>query len=147
MNSRLHSCGAVPEASSLRLSFPRSRRGIPVVLPRRPCGAVLLRSPAESPLGLASICNSFRINTCESVLKQRTLSIFRINTYEKTGEGGVLRFPSCRHSLILPFQGLLVGEDRHAAAPYLPFSHQSRITSHFCWSHCAGPRSVPQWPL
>jgi len=32
--------------------------------------------------------NPFRINTCKSVSKQTTLSIFRINTYEKTGGGG-----------------------------------------------------------
>jgi hypothetical protein len=30
----------------------------------------------------------FRINTCESVSKQRTLTPFRINTYKKPGEGG-----------------------------------------------------------
>src|SRR5260370_1793550 len=31
--------------------------------------------------------STFRINTCESVSKQTTSSPFRINTYEKTGEG------------------------------------------------------------
>src|SRR5258707_364142 len=31
---------------------------------------------------------TFRINTCKSVSKQRTLTLSRINTYEKTGEGG-----------------------------------------------------------
>ena len=30
----------------------------------------------------------FRMNTCKSVSKQRTLTTFRINTYEKRGEGG-----------------------------------------------------------
>src|SRR5216683_967758 len=30
---------------------------------------------------------TFRINTCKSVSKQRTLTIFRMNTYEKQGEG------------------------------------------------------------
>src|SRR6266852_8323557 len=30
----------------------------------------------------------FRINTSKSVSKQRTLSIFRMNTYEKQGGGG-----------------------------------------------------------
>ena len=30
----------------------------------------------------------FRINTCKSVTKQTTLTSFRINTYEKPGEGG-----------------------------------------------------------
>src|SRR6266436_4948985 len=36
------------------------------------------------------LCNvtPFRINTCKSVSKQTTLSTFRINTYEKQGEGG-----------------------------------------------------------
>src|SRR5713226_10497776 len=31
----------------------------------------------------------FRMNTCESVSKQRTLTTFRINTYEKQGGRGV----------------------------------------------------------
>jgi hypothetical protein len=30
----------------------------------------------------------FRMNTCESVSKQRTLTTFRINTYRKRGRGG-----------------------------------------------------------
>jgi hypothetical protein len=33
--------------------------------------------------------SSFRMNTCKSVSKQRTLSSFRINTYAKTGGGGL----------------------------------------------------------
>ena len=32
----------------------------------------------------------FRINTCKTVSKQRTLTTFRMNTYEKQGEGGQL---------------------------------------------------------
>src|SRR6266849_703855 len=35
-----------------------------------------------------TILTTFRINTCKSVSKQRTLTPFRINTYKKTGEGG-----------------------------------------------------------
>src|ERR1700682_4207811 len=31
---------------------------------------------------------TFKINTCKSVSKQRTLTLFRINTYEKRGGGG-----------------------------------------------------------
>ena len=31
---------------------------------------------------------TFRINTCKSVSKQSTLTIFRMNTYAKQGEGG-----------------------------------------------------------
>jgi len=32
--------------------------------------------------------STFRINTCKSVSKQMTLTIFRMNTYAKQGEGG-----------------------------------------------------------
>src|SRR5712692_10448737 len=35
-----------------------------------------------------SSTSPFRINTCKSVSKQRTLTTFRMNTYEKRGEGG-----------------------------------------------------------
>ncbi|MCU1241474.1 MAG: hypothetical protein JWO71_2200 [Candidatus Acidoferrum typicum] len=35
--------------------------------------------------------NPFAINTCKSVSKQMTLTSFRINTYEKQGEGGPTR--------------------------------------------------------
>ncbi len=38
----------------------------------------------------ATLINPFRINTCESVSKQRTLTTFRMNTYEKQGEGAPL---------------------------------------------------------
>ena len=34
--------------------------------------------------------NSFRMNTCKSVSKQRTLTTFRMNTYKKTRGGGQL---------------------------------------------------------
>src|SRR6266404_2439440 len=40
--------------------------------------------------------NSFGINTCKSVSKQRTLSPSRINIYAKTGGGGPLRKGSPR---------------------------------------------------
>jgi hypothetical protein len=39
------------------------------------------------------LLSTFRINTCKCVTKQRTLSVFRINTYAKSGEGGLV----CRH--------------------------------------------------
>src|SRR2546425_5946222 len=47
--------------------------------------------------------NPFRINTCKSVSKQTTLTSFRINTYEKQGEGG--RGPQTVNNLI-PFPSL-----------------------------------------
>jgi hypothetical protein len=39
----------------------------------------------------ATPASTFRMNTCESVSKQRTLTTFRINTYEKQGEGAPSR--------------------------------------------------------
>src|SRR5260370_39285748 len=37
-----------------------------------------------------SYLSPFRMNTSKSVSKQRTLSTFRMNTYEKQGEGAVI---------------------------------------------------------
>src|SRR5258705_4392174 len=39
---------------------------------------------------------SFRINTCKSVSKQRTLTSFRMNTCEKTRGGAVIFKQTCR---------------------------------------------------
>ena len=61
-------------------------------------------SRATRPNSAQFWCNvsSFRINTCESVSIQTTLSPFRINTYEKTGGWGaqILRLP---YSVLLHF--------------------------------------------
>ncbi len=46
----------------------------------------LLESTLEKTPQRAGL-TTFRINTCKSVSKQRTLTIFRMNTYEKQGEG------------------------------------------------------------
>src|SRR2546425_1621695 len=48
-------------------------------------------------------CNvsPFRINTCKSASKQTTLSMFRINTYEKTGGWGT--FLGSERSNLQPF--------------------------------------------
>src|SRR5712664_1092468 len=45
---------------------------------------------------------TFRINTCKSVSKQRTLTTSRINTYKKTGEGGSPNWGCTTPSLALP---------------------------------------------
>src|SRR5258708_11754454 len=37
---------------------------------------------------LCLLLTPFRINTCKSISKQSTLTIFRMNTYEKHREGG-----------------------------------------------------------
>ncbi len=45
-------------------------------------------SSTNSARAPASPLSTFRMNTCKSVSKQRTLSPFRMNTYAKTGGGG-----------------------------------------------------------
>jgi hypothetical protein len=49
----------------------------------------LSKDRSNPPSGLEF--NPFRINTCKSVSKQMTLTLFRMNTYEKLGGGG----PTC----------------------------------------------------
>ena len=46
------------------------------------------------------ILTTFRINTCKSVSKQRTLTLSRMNTYKKPGEGVPLR--SIKHQATEP---------------------------------------------
>ena len=62
-----------------------------------------IRAPAYSPCSPAFRegghpgripLTPFRMNTCRSVSKQRTLTTFRMNTYAKTGGGGY-RLPPC----------------------------------------------------
>src|SRR5229473_149768 len=47
---------------------------------------------------------TFRMNTCKSVSKQRTLSPFRINTYAKPGGGGAYcpaaRYPNIAERIL-----------------------------------------------
>src|SRR4029077_19698523 len=73
-----------------------SPSSVPLCLPAR---HVVLLTPSEpsAPTQLP-FCKQtapvtvFRINTCKSVSKQRTLTRFRINTCEKPGGRGVGRF-------------------------------------------------------
>jgi hypothetical protein len=51
--------------------------------PQRPCGI-----PRQSHAVSWASASPFRMNTCKSVSKQRTLSSFRMNTYEKPGGRG-----------------------------------------------------------
>jgi hypothetical protein len=112
-------------------------------------------APAHRPGSvphLARVTYSFRINTCKSVSKQRTLTPFRMNTYEKQGGGGI------RHAKQnLPFRKT----DPVGAYPPAPsFSgtrsggtlfHKSRVTSRespfFPVCHCIGEAIVPEWFL
>src|SRR5260370_42556791 len=72
----LSTCAQCPSIDSAIALFPRT------------AGPYRDLRPASPALQNAMPVSSFRINTCESVSKQRTLTIFRINTYEKQGEGG-----------------------------------------------------------
>jgi len=51
------------------------------------------RSPLHIRHSPQYLLSPFRMNTCKSVSKQRTLTIFRMNTYAKTGGGGTLGYP------------------------------------------------------
>ena len=66
-------------------------------------------------------CNvsPFRINTCKSISKQTTLTLFRINTYEKTGEWGA-QVTEHRSRSILPY--------------FLCFHTLAHSFAHFCTS-------------
>src|SRR6266481_4294715 len=110
----LHFCVSWTPATSIgtRASHPsRIRvRATSRVCASRP-GRYLRESPGLSrvhPKGSARPdhsaqfwCNvsPFRINTCKGVSKQTTLTLFRINTYEKTGGGGPL-LTSLHRSLV-----------------------------------------------
>ncbi len=101
------------------LFLQNARCGIP---PSEALGSSVLRcSPIPDPSSI-----TFRINTCKSVSKQMTLTPFRINTYEKRGEGGRSLLPPPSHA------------PRSASIPLRPqpFAHTSRR-----------PRGVPLPPL
>src|SRR5260370_29421053 len=55
-----------------------------------PCPLLPRRSGENARIFAQFWCNisPFRINTCKSVSKQRTLTTFRMNTYEKIWGGG-----------------------------------------------------------
>ena len=68
---------------------------------------------SSPPLYLMAL-NPFRINTCESVSKQRTLSTFKINTCKKQG-GGVLPILATRYSRPITSGILLFFSGEHHA--------------------------------
>lgn len=61
-----------------------------------PCDHILDSTTASK----APVNKLFRINTCKSETKQRTLTSFRINTYEKRGGGWWLSLTKCRSSTL-----------------------------------------------
>ena len=86
---------------------------------------------------------SFRMNTCKSVSKQTTLTPFRMNTYEKQGEGGRATF--------LPFTVEYQLSAVHSAAAYESPARPEllEVTGHASSpvDHCIGEAIVPEWPL
>jgi hypothetical protein len=72
--------------------------------------------------------NPCRMNTCKSVSKQRTLTSFRMNTYEKRGGGGsnsvVTPLPSC---FAFCFQQLPTFFFRNSFLPRVPLA-RGRLT-------------------
>ena len=72
----------------------------PPAFPRKIIGKRIAtaRNRARAP---ATSLSTFKINTCKSVSKQRTLSSSRMNTYEKTGRGGHRDFVPCLFSPLL----------------------------------------------
>ena len=70
---------ATPLQSIASALFPVQRRG---------CLFITTHRPLHTPYKL------FRINTCRNVSKQRTLSTFRINTYEKQEGRGTANSPA-----------------------------------------------------
>jgi len=108
------------------------------------CQAAYMRSRHRTPFQLLvdvfapnPTSNSFRINISKEPRKcsfQRTYgnaNSFRIRIYAKWGVG-------C-NALLLSAKG------RRASILSLFASHESRITSHRRWSHCARSPAVPQW--
>ncbi len=80
----LFPCSVAPVLcfQELAASFPKIPGwGVPR-LPLRPPAVHYPLRTTHSPL------TTFRMNTCKSVSKQRTLTTFRMNTYAKQGEGG-----------------------------------------------------------
>ena len=73
-------------------SQPLSFQTLPHSCPQNTRGGIGYSSPLAVRFSLPS--NFPRINTYKSVSKQTTLTSFRMNTYEKPGEGWVPELPS-----------------------------------------------------
>src|SRR5437879_12750092 len=79
MNRQLHRQPACPAPYSYPFAF------LPITYPRR--SVTLLDTTLLGMLNLL-LLSPFRINTYKTGSKQTTLTTFRMNTYEKQGEGG-----------------------------------------------------------
>src|SRR6202048_2014298 len=89
---------------------------------RRPTSALLQQHRCQNTE--AAPLTSFRINTCKSVSKQRTLTPFKMNTYEKPRGRGEGAF----HHISLLLARCLYAS---VANPFLPASSTPRFHSQF----------------
>ena len=83
-----HFCRKMPPVSPLpaTLTDAPSRKSFPCHSYENMGGVSLSLLTRHQPLA----SKFFRINTCKTVSKQTTLTLFRINTYKKPGGGGLL---------------------------------------------------------
>jgi hypothetical protein len=91
--------------------------------------------------------NTFRMNTCKSVSKQRTLSPFRMNTYAKTGGGGPSSFVClvCLVCLRLPSLSVAAYTSKlRCKTPCSAWKHFASKCVPRCASRClsSSPRSA-----
>src|SRR5258708_16074830 len=118
-----------PKVFSLLEPFPNGPSNLPTFF----LSDLISATPSESPLCFGECCwylSTFRMNTSKSVSKQRTLTTFRMNTYEKQGEGyAVIVNQKC---LPLSFRRFTTSHAQLSHQPrnnHLPENH--RIRPHF----------------
>jgi hypothetical protein len=102
----LFPCSVAPVLcfQQLAASFPKTPGwGVPRFSLQPPTAHYPLLT-THSPL------TTFRVNTCKTVSKEITLTTFRMNTYEKRGEGGIRHF---RLSKVQPPVSGLQNDMRH----------------------------------
>ena len=108
----------------------------PPAFPRKIVGKRIesAKNSARSP---ASPLSTFKINTCKSVSKQRTLSPSRMNTYVKPGGGGSIAAMSpCRGRALRP------ASERSKRSSLFPAFHPSQVDLlSLCFHKLAKPSS------
>src|SRR6266849_3699059 len=96
-------CSLQPACEARSSGLLPGSLSLPIEIQPRNCHPEHSEGPASSDLDLAMQnampVSPFRMKTCESVSKQRTLTTFRINTYENHRGGG--RVPNLRGTFSL----------------------------------------------
>src|SRR5712691_4408748 len=133
---------SVDSAPSLFLRIARQYRY------RRPASTALTPAMQSAPP-----LSTFRINTCKSVSKQRTLTSFRMNTCEKGGGGGVSAYGmrrSCRRfrgatTFHLALKGVTLRPPRPLPLPPA-FPAKSGCSPAPCSLPAGSTRKIPRAP-